>query len=460
MHAAYLLRALSKFSLSPTPLGQLGTLEGFCDCRTRLVPLYRVLFRYIGNLRIPCQFGKALSISCFPEYTTIGFKGVRVTRSHHTSLSPMATTVSTVAEESYVMQIESASGPVYRTVKKSLPRDSRPDEIAIIDVSGIFSDEFSHRQAVADQIREACTRMGFFYVTNHGIPDSITEAAAEACLDFFHQSVEDKTKIYFDHEIEGYTGLNNEQINTTESVDIREKFKLHYRPSMDPTSKLEGYPIGGVYQEFPWERTAQIPSFERAMTDLFTARLQLARRLLRVCALALDLPEDYFDAKVAQPNAALVLNYYPPLPTHNTEMKSEEKVEQVGLGSHTDFGIITLLWQDNTGGLQVLSPDGQWINAKPVPGSLVCNMGDLMSMITKGKLISDIHKAKNASSEERISIPFFLGFGPKVKIQVVETCIDQNGTKEEYEGILAGEWLRKRQIDLKVAKQGKGGVPL
>ena len=196
------------------------------------------------------------------------------------------------------------------------------------------------------------------------------------------------------------------------------------------------------------------------MTELFTARLELARRLLRVCALALELPEDYFDPKVAQPNAALVLNYYPPLPAHSSDLESEEKVEQVGLGSHTDFGIITLLWQDNTGGLQVLLPEGQWIHAKPIPGSLVCNMGDLMSMITKGKMISDIHKAKNASRGERMSIPFFLGFGPKVKIEVVDTCVDQNGAKEEYEGMLAGEWLRKRQIDLKVAKQGKGGVPL
>jgi isopenicillin N synthase-like dioxygenase len=87
-------------------------------------------------------------------------------------------------------------------------------------------------------------------------------------------------------------------------------------------------------------------------------------------------------------------------------------------------------------------------------------MGDFTSMITNGKFISDVHKAKNESRGERISIPFFLGFGPKVKIEVVETCVEQNGEEKKYEGMLAGEWLRKRQIDLKVAKLGKGGVPL
>jgi isopenicillin N synthase-like dioxygenase len=87
--------------------------------------------------------------------------------------------------------------------------------------------------------------------------------------------------------------------------------------SLRAKSCLDGYPTGGVYHEFPWERTAQLPSFERAMTDCFTARLLLARQLLRICALALELLEDYFDAKVVQLNAALVLNYYPPLAAHN-----------------------------------------------------------------------------------------------------------------------------------------------
>lgn len=369
--------------------------------------------------------------------------------------------MATVTEsETYTLSIDSAAGPVYRTVKKCPPRDARPDEITIIDASGIYSDDISKRQAVADQVREACTRIGFFYLINHGIPDSVTDAAAEACLDFFHQSIEDKSKIYFDHEIEGWTGMNNEQINASESVDVREKFKLHYRPSMDPTSKLDGYPTGGVYQEFPWERTAQLPSFERAMTDAFTARLQLARKLLGICALALDLPEDYFKEKVAQPNAALVLNYYPSMKDHTPKAEDADK-EQVGLGSHTDFGVITILWQDETGGLQVLSPEGEWIIARPIPGSLICNMGDFMSMITNGKFISDVHKAKNESEKERISIPFFLGFGPKVKIELVDSCLQESGAvSKKYEGWLAGEWVRQRQIDLKVAKLGKGGVPL
>ena len=364
----------------------------------------------------------------------------------------MATT--TITEDSFVLKIDSAYGPQSRTIKKNPPRDVRPGEVPIIDVAGMFSNELSDRQAVADQVHKACTGLGFFYVINHGIPESVEETLAKASKDFFHQSVEQKTKLYFDHQLDGYQGLNQEQINKTESVDVFEKLKITYRPSLDPISKLDGYPSGGSYEEFQWEKTASIPSLEKAVKDCFSARLALARQLLRIIALALHMPEDYFDPKVAQPQAAIVLNYYP------GGVQREERVEHGSLGSHTDFSLITLLWQDETGGLQVLSPEGEWINAKSVPGSLVCNVGDMMTMITQGKFVSDIHRAKNERPHERISVPFFIGLGPKVEIEIVESCDEPNRAKEKFEGVTAGDWLRKRVMDVKLGKTGKGTEPL
>ena len=354
----------------------------------------------------------------------------------------------TVTEDTFVLQVDSAYGSISRTVQKTPPRDAQLDEVPIIDVSGMFSDELSERQAVADQVRKACTGMGFFYIINHQVPDSITEALANTSRDFFHQSVAEKNKVSFDHQIEGYQGLNQEQINKTESIDVFEKLKITYRPSMEPISKLNGSPTSG-YEEFPWERTASVPQLATAVKDVFSARLVLARQLLRIIALALDLPEIYFHAKVAEPQAAVTLNYYP----HREQ--GEEKVEPAGLGSHTDFSLITLLWQDEAGGLQILSPEGEWIRAKPIPGSLVCNVGDMMTMITNGKFISDIHRAKTEGTQERVSIPFFIGLGRNVKIEVVETCNEPNRAKEIYEGVTAGDWLRKRVMDVKLGKVGK-----
>ncbi|PMD50074.1 2OG-Fe(II) oxygenase superfamily protein [Hyaloscypha bicolor E] len=365
----------------------------------------------------------------------------------------MATTTAT--EEAYVLKVDSFFGPVSRNVNRAAARDPRPGEISVIDVSRIFSDKLSDRQAVADKVRKACKDIGFFYVTNHGIPDSVAKAAVDSTLEFFRQPLEIKQEVHFDHEIEGYTGRNNEQINKTEPIDTYEKFKLQYRPSMDPTSKLPGYPTGGVYQEFPWEKTATVPSFQPAMIDSFTSRLLLGRRLLRICALALDLPETYFDEMVAQPFAGLALNYFPTPKNIPTGTDGEESIEHVGLGSHTDFGLITLLWQDHPG-LQVLSPGGDWIKVNPIPDTLICNLGDLMALITNGRFISDVHRARNVSKDERVSMPFFLGVGGKVKIEIVPTCVDPEAEKAPWEGMLAVDWTRKRQAACKVENTGKG----
>jgi isopenicillin N synthase-like dioxygenase len=318
----------------------------------------------------------------------------------------MSTT--TVTADTYNLHIDSAYGSISRKIQKGPPRDARPGEVPIIDVSGMFSNELSERQAVAAQVRIACTGMRFFYIINYQIPDSVTEALENAARDFFHQPVEEKTKVYFDQQIEGYQGRNQEQINKNESIDIFEKLKITYRPSMDPISKLGGNPTTG-YEEFPWERTASVPLLANAFKEFFSTRIMLARQLLRIIALALDLPEEYFDAKVARPQAAATLNYCP------DRVQGEESFEPAGLGSHTDFTLITLLSQDDAGGLQILSPEG-----------------------------------------ERISIPFFISLGPEVDIEVVETCDKPNRAKEKYEGITAGNWLRKRLMDVKLGKLAKG----
>lgn len=357
--------------------------------------------------------------------------------------------MASTTDDSFTLHVDSAYGPISRTVKKTPPRDALPGEVPVIDVSGMFSNKLSERQAVAEQVRKACTGMGFFYIVNHGIPESSVENLAKASLEFFHQSVEEKSKIYFDHQIEGYSGLGKEQINKTESIDVFEKLKIMYRPTMDPAAKVDGLPTTG-YEEFQWEKIASVPSLREAAEECFSARLMLARKLLSIIALALDLPEDYFEAKTARPTAAVVLNYYP------DQVQREERVELGSLGSHTDFSLVTLLWQDQTGGLQILSPEGQWINAKPIAGSLICNIGDMMTMITKGKFVSDVHRAKNEKTQERISIPFFIGLGREVSIEVVETCDEADRVKEQYEGVAAGDWLRKRVMDVKLARQANG----
>lgn len=153
--------------------------------------------------------------------------------------------------------------------------------------------------------------------------------------------------------MEGYTGLGREQFNKAESVEEFEKLKIVYRPSMDPTSTLGGYSTKGS-EEFPWEKTASVPALQNVIEECFSARLILARKLLSVIALALDLPEKYFESKNARPTGGLVLKYYP-APVHREQDRTRKPRLTHGLQPH--------LWQDQIGGLQILSSEGQWINA-------------------------------------------------------------------------------------------------
>ena len=120
-------------------------------------------------------------------------------------------------------------------------------------------------------------------------------------------------------------------------------------------------------------------------------------------ALSLDLAEDYFDSRTTYPGADGVFNYYP------TTTEAETANNAVGLGSHTDLQLFTLLWQDMTGGLQVLKRDGQWIKATPVEGTIVVNIGDFMMRLCNDLYVSTVHRVYNRSSVDRVSMPFFFG---------------------------------------------------
>ena len=181
-----------------------------------------------------------------------------------------------------------------------------------------------------------------------------------------------------------------------------------YSPQYDPNPKdLSAIPdevkpwIRG--EEFVWEGTSHLPRFKEEVLRYWAACLTLARKLVKVFALSLDLEEDYFDSRTTYPGADGVFNYYPP----TTE--EETKNNAVGLGSHTDLQLFTLLWQDMIGGLQVLNREGQWIKATPIEGTIVVNIGDFMMRLCNDIYKSTVHRVYNRSAMERVSMPFFFG---------------------------------------------------
>ncbi|KAI1488481.1 2OG-Fe(II) oxygenase [Biscogniauxia mediterranea] len=350
------------------------------------------------------------------------------------------------------LRLSSGNGPVCRTVLATPLRDADPSEIPIIDISGIFSPALADRVSVANQIRDAATNIGFFYMKNHGIPSEVTDAACNACLDFFRQpsEIKERANVKQSNYFNGYKPPMSQRINPFESIDVRETFSWTYDPRYDPSvASLDGIPphIARYLrcEDFHWDATANIPHFKEAVVRYWRSCLGLARALVQSFALSLGLPEDYFAEKFTHPDAALALNYYPPIPPPESSSAEggKDREAQVSIGSHTDFQLFTILWQDNNGGLQVLNRQGQWINARPIPGTFVVNIADYLQRITNDRYVSTVHRAQNWSGKERISMPFFFGFNLNESCGVLDSCVAE-GEEKKYDEISCEDWVQRR----------------
>lgn len=167
--------------------------------------------------------------------------------------------------------------------------------------------------------------------------------------------------------------------------------------------------------------------------------------MIKVFAICLDLPEDYFDALTSYPGADGVFNYYPGL---SPDLVQADGPIDVGLGAHTDLQCLTLLWQDQVGGLQVLNTQGEWIKAQPIPGTFVVNIGDFFMRMSNGRLKSTVHRVYNRTTHNRLSMPFFLGFNFNETCSVLPTCTDENNPPK-YEPIFCGEVRREHSLILR-----------
>jgi isopenicillin N synthase-like dioxygenase len=184
---------------------------------------------------------------------------------------------------------------------------------------------------------------------------------------------------------------------------------FRYEPELDPEYKDPAAVPEEVKpwirgEPYVWDGTTHLPNFKRDIIAYWGACLTLARKLVQIFALSLDLDEHYFDEKVTYPGADGVLNYYPVI------TKEEKANDTVGLGSHTDLQLFTLLWQDyHVGGLQVLNNQGQWIKAPPIKETIVVNIGDFMMRLCNDLYKSTVHRVYNREEVERVSMPFFFG---------------------------------------------------
>jgi len=260
------------------------------------------------------------------------------------------------------------------------------------------------REAVAFAIEKACRDSGFFYVTGHGIAPALFARLDSASRAFFALPEEQKLEIRMSHAGRAWRGffpVGGEL--TSGKPDIKEGIYFGSELGPDHPRVRAGMPLHGA-NLFP----AQVPELRRAILDYMDAAAATAHALLEGIALSLALDADYFRRHyTANPTILFRVFHYPPV---------EKSSDTWGVGEHTDYGLLTLLAQDSYGGLQVKTPRG-WIEAPPIEGTLVCNIGDMLDRLTAGEYRSTAHRAKNVSGHGRLSFPFF--FDPDFDAQIV-----------------------------------------
>ncbi|KAJ5648212.1 hypothetical protein N7490_004584 [Penicillium lividum] len=333
-------------------------------------------------------------------------------------------------------------GPEFRRVSTAPPRLPTENEIPVIDLGKIDGD-LESRKGIAAQVKAAAENTGFFYIKNHGISESLIGRALENAKAFFSQTDEQKDLVShkrFKH-YNGYHGVGSTQINKKETKDRKETFSLRYNPINDPTiadpsALLANERYSDNDDDALWQGTSQIPGFQETTIEFWQQRLTLARKMIRIFALALDMPETYFDKVTTNPGADGLYVHYP----GSAETVPAHAATDVGIGSHTDIQCVTLLWQDMSGGLQVLSASDEWLDARPIAGTLVVNIGDFLQRLSNNRFKSTVHRVYNRQTTSRYSMPFFLGFNPDSVCRVIPSCVDEDHPAL-YEPISCGKVL-------------------
>ena len=271
-----------------------------------------------------------------------------------------------------------------------------PDDfshIPILDISDLVAGSPS-RQAVADRLAASCRESGFFYVVGHGVDEALQTRLRDLSREFFAQPQEAKQQIRMalgGRAWRGYFRVGDEL--TSGQPDQKEGLYFGADLAADDPRVLAGTPLHGP-NLFP----AEPAGFREAVLAYMDALTALGHRLMAGLALGLGLEETYFaDHGTADPLTLFrIFNYPPPADP-----------SLWGVGEHTDYGLLTILLQDDAGGLEVKSRS-RWVPAPPVPGSFVCNIGDMLDRMTGGLFRSTPHRVRNPAPRDRLSFPFFL----------------------------------------------------
>ena len=297
-------------------------------------------------------------------------------------------------------------------------------QIPKIDISEIEEKEFSRR--LLQDFFSAYNTYGFGYVINHGIEKTLIEQLFQVSKQFHSQPLSEKMRVALDHNHRGYIAINT-------STDVNSKLADVKKPNQSESFMMmreDKSELPNVYLSGP-NQWPKLENFKEVLEKYTFNMTKLGRNLMRLALLSSGVKDLSVMQSLDTPTIWLRLLHYPPISKNSPS-------DLYGSAPHTDFGCLTILAQDEIGGLQVQTREGEWIDVPKLEGSFVVNVGDMLSRYTNGLLRSTPHRVINKSGKERFSCPFFFDPHTNAVVQPLK------GTgKPKFSPINFGEFLRE-----------------
>ena len=297
-------------------------------------------------------------------------------------------------------------------------------QIPKIDISEIEEKEFS--RTLLQDFFSAYNKYGFGYIINHGIEKTLIEQLFQVSKQFHSQPLSEKMRVALDHNHRGYIAINT-------STDVNSKLADVKKPNQSESFMMmreDKSELPDVYLSGP-NQWPKLENFKEVLEKYTFNMTKLGRNLMRLALLSSGVKDLSVMQSLDTPTIWLRLLHYPPISKNSPS-------DLYGSAPHTDFGCLTILAQDEIGGLQVQTREGEWIDVPKLEGSFVVNVGDMLSRYTNGLLRSTPHRVINKSEKERFSCPFFFDPHTNAVVQPLK------GTgKPKFSPINFGEFLRE-----------------
>ncbi|HEY6984224.1 isopenicillin N synthase family dioxygenase, partial [Reyranella sp.] len=268
-------------------------------------------------------------------------------------------------------------------------------------------------EKAAAELAWAFEHVGFYYLAGHGIPKDLIEAQYEAAARFHAQPMEEKLKVKVNEHTIGYMPIAETAPPNAAAQGKKpsqnEAFFLRRDRAADDPDVIAGRRFH-VQNQWP----QNLPGFREQTLEYMSTMEALCQKLVRLYAIALDLPADYFDSCFRKPHMILRQSRYPLIDASDDRIAS--------LVPHTDSGFMTLLPPNKVQGLSINLPNGEWHDAPHVEDAFVVNGGDILHRWSNERFLSTPHRVRNVSGQVRYAIPFFCDPDHDTMIECLPSC--------------------------------------